>query len=57
MEDRMIEAIERGECSEDDAYDHVRESLADRADQQRKAEKENGGERAGGAPHQSEDAV
>lgn len=42
FKDQMIDAIERGECSEEDAYEHVRESLADRADQQRKERKENG---------------
>jgi hypothetical protein len=32
FEDRMIEAVERGECSEDEAYDYVRDSLADAAE-------------------------
>lgn len=45
MKDRMIEAYERGECSYDGAYDHVRESLADSADQRRKAERESGPDR------------
>jgi hypothetical protein len=35
FEDRMIEAIERGECSPEDAYDHVRETMADAADRLR----------------------
>jgi hypothetical protein len=41
FKDQMIEAVERGECSEDEAYDHVRDSLADAADR-RKAEDEEG---------------
>jgi hypothetical protein len=38
FEDQMIEAVERGECSEDEAYDHVRESMADAADRARDEE-------------------
>lgn len=41
FKDRMIEAYERGECGYYEAYDYVRESMADAADRQRKAEKEN----------------
>lgn len=50
FKDRMIEAYERGECSYEGAYDHVRESLADRADMQRKQfrEDENAHERMTG---------
>ena len=43
MKDRMIEAFERGECSYEESYDYVRESLADAADRRRKAERESGG--------------
>lgn len=35
MKDQMIEATERHGVDPDDAYDHVRESMADRADRQR----------------------
>lgn len=38
--DSMIDAIERGYTTEDQAYDYVRESMADGADRQRKAAKE-----------------
>lgn len=41
MEDRMIEASERGECSYEGAYEHVRESMADSADRARDRRKEN----------------
>lgn len=41
MKDAMIEAVERGWATEAEAYDYVRESYADAADQQRKAAKEN----------------
>lgn len=40
FKDRMIDAIERGYTTEDQAYDYVRESTADTADRQRKAAKE-----------------
>ena len=33
---RMIESYERGECSYEDSYDYVRESMADAADRARK---------------------
>ena len=35
FENRMIEAIERGDATEDTAYDYVRDSLADLADRRR----------------------
>lgn len=41
FKDQMIEAYERGDCSYEGAYDHVRESMADAADARRKADKEN----------------
>jgi len=41
FEDRMIEAIERGETTPWDAYEHVRDVALDQADLQRKAAKEN----------------
>ena len=41
FEDRMIDAIDRGECSYEEAYDYVRDGLADRGDLLRKAEREN----------------
>ncbi len=40
FKDRMIEAIENGLTTEENAYDYVRESMADSADQRRKADKE-----------------
>ncbi len=36
FKDRMIEAIERGETTEENAYDYVREATADAADARRK---------------------
>lgn len=42
FEERMIEAVERGETTEEASYEYVRESLADAADIRRKAERENG---------------
>lgn len=41
FKDRMIQAYERGECGYYEAYDYVRESMADVADLARKQEKEN----------------
>lgn len=46
FKDRMIEAYERGQCSYEGAYEHVRESMADAADARRKADKENPPEKA-----------
>ena len=40
FKDRMIEAVERGFATEVTAYEYVRDSLADSADQQRKTTKE-----------------
>lgn len=40
FKDRMIDAYERGECGYEDAYDYVRDQLAEAADTQRKKEKE-----------------
>lgn len=40
IKDRMIEAYERGECGYTDAYDYVREGMADAADHCRKQGKE-----------------
>lgn len=47
FKDRMIEAIERGWTSEDRAYDFVRDSMADRADSDRKRRKEGEGDEEG----------
>lgn len=41
MKSRMIEAEERGFTTAENAYDYVREQMADAADQQRKEAKEN----------------
>lgn len=41
FKDRMIEAVERGWCTEAESYDYVRESYADAADHARKQAKEN----------------
>lgn len=41
MKDRMIEAFERGECGYAESYDYVRERMADQADLERKARREN----------------
>ena len=41
FKDRMIEAVERGWTTEDQAYEYVRESYADAADLERKRRKEN----------------
>lgn len=35
FKDRMIEAVERGFTTDENAYDYVRESMADAADQKR----------------------
>lgn len=42
FKDRMIEAVERGETTMENAYEYVRESMADRADIARKEQKERG---------------
>lgn len=39
FEDRMIQAIERGDCSPEEAYDHVRDGSAGAADRERDEEK------------------
>jgi len=41
FEDRMIEAVERGETTPMEAYEYVRDVALDQADLQRKAAKEN----------------
>lgn len=41
FKERMIEAEERGEATPEDSYEYVRESMADVADSQCKALKEN----------------
>lgn len=41
FKDRMIEAVERGWTDERNAYEYVRESMADGADRARKRAKEN----------------
>ena len=41
FEDRMIEAVERGETTPMEAYEYVRDVALDQADLQRKARKEN----------------
>ena len=40
FKDRMIEAIERGQTTEANAYEYVRETLAGTVDTKRKATKE-----------------
>lgn len=42
MKTRMVEAVERGETTPDGAYEHVRKSLADAADDARTRAKEQG---------------
>lgn len=42
FKDQMIDAIERGYATEYDAYDYVRDRMADAADLARKREKEEG---------------
>lgn len=41
FKDEMIAAIERGECTDEGAYDYVRESMADAADRRKDEAKEN----------------
>lgn len=38
FKDRMIEAVERGFTTDENAYDYVRESMADAADRKRDSE-------------------
>lgn len=40
FKDNMIEAVERGWCDSEHAYDYVRDSLADQADATRDRAKE-----------------
>lgn len=40
IKDQMIEAVERGWTTDDQAYDYVRESLTDGADRARKISRE-----------------
>lgn len=40
FKDRMIEAVERGWATDACAYEYVRESYADRADYERKRQRE-----------------
>lgn len=41
FKDQMIAAADRGECTDAESYDYVRERWADAGDQRRKADKEN----------------
>lgn len=41
FKDQMIAAVDRGECTDAESYDYVRDRWADAADTRRKADKEN----------------